>query len=81
MGHSIEHHEHMGSLTLNQIANRARGIHNRIVTYTHSIPRYMRDGYMQMDKIKRDPLVQFLCAKHAELVQRAVSIRREIIIR
>lgn len=81
MGHSIEHHEHMGSLTFIQIADQARGIEDRIVTYTHSIPRYMRDGYMQMDKIKRDPLVQFLCAKHAELVQRAVSIRREIIIR
>lgn len=81
MGHSIEHHEHMGSLTLSQISDRARGLEDRIVTYTHSIPRYMRGGYMQMELIKSDPFVQDLCAKHGELVQRAVSINREVVMR
>jgi len=78
MGHSIEHHEHMGSLTLSQISDRAMGIEDRIVTYAHGICRYVHDGYVEMEMIKKDPFVQDLCAKHRELIQRAIGINREV---
>jgi len=78
MGHSINHNEHMGSLTFNQIAHRAWDIEERIVTYTHSIPSYMHDGDIDVEMVKTDPFVQFLCAQHEELVKRAVSISREV---
>jgi len=81
MGHSIEHHEHMGACTTNELLNRSNVIEQRLAGYCHAICRYVHDGFIEVEMIKADPFVQFLCAQHEELRQRAISISREVIIR
>lgn len=80
MGHSIEHHEHMGAYTTKELCHRGYVIEQRLVTYARGICRYVHDGFIEVEMIKTDPFVQFLCAKHEELRQRYISISKEVVI-